>query len=524
MDTELRDEIIEKCKELMSKSKYDETKTQQFCDTVSDILQDFIDDPDEDREVRYFLKKHMDYIEFRLDVSGNKLDPLNDGAGASALRIQKTVNSVLFNRETSVDFAYTSGWNHIIVKSPSKIANSKLLNDSMVKAMLLGAVVGIFVRALPEGTRSVFLDGIAMPLMSTVIGLLMGIMGPVFFLFIILAVSSLGSMEALNKSGKVVLKRFILLSLWVALLTTAVAMLFFPVFGKGDTSIDVPAIESVMLGILPKGLISPFSEGNIPQIILLGIVFGIGLLMVGDSGKSIREALLKIKEWVMCILLIMMKVILLLPFLSTMLMVANGKAAIFLQGWKYIVAAYVCYLLSIVLLFIVVSLRCKKSIGELCRMLKQIALTAFVTALTPAAMMDCYEVSAKDMKIDSSFTDLWISLGLNLLSPSRTISLVLSVFFIADMTGMTVDVAMIFIMLITVVQLTLASSGTVAGATILLETLKLPTDMVGVFSAFEIFTRNAAAAYDVSYIMLEQLDAARETGNINENACKTNGV
>lgn len=90
-----------------------------------------------------------------------------------------------------------------------------------------------------------------------------------------------------------------LVSIWIALLTIAVALVFFPVFGKGDTSIDLPAIEGVLLSILPKDFITPFAEGQIPQIILLGLVFGVALLMMGESGKTVRNALLKIKEWVM---------------------------------------------------------------------------------------------------------------------------------------------------------------------------------------------------------------------------------
>ena len=81
---------------------------------------------------------------------------------------------------------------------------------------------------------------------------------------------------------------------------------------------------------------------------------------------------------------------------------------------------------------------------------------------------------------------------------------------------MTVDAAILIIMLITVVQMSLAATGTTAGVTVTLETLKMSTDMVGLFSAFEMFTRNAGAAYDLTFIMLEQLDAARETGNINK--------
>ena len=514
MDTEQKEKIIAECKAVMSKARYDESKTEQFCNTVSDILQEIIDHPDEQRELKYKIRKHIDSVEFRIDASGDRIDPMADGKGAEERRLQNAKNAVLFNPETSVSVSYTKGWNHLSVKSPSRVANSKLLNEPMVKALILGIVAGIICRFLPEGTRGIVLDGIAAPIMATVINLLMGIMGPVFFLFIILSVSSLGSMEELAKVGKVILKRFVLIGLWVALATSAVAVVFFPVFGKGETVIDLPAIEGVMLDIIPKNFISPFAEGNIPQIILFGLVFGTALLMMGDGGKPVREALLKIKEWVMGVMMLMMKVITVIPFVSTMMIVANGEAAIFLQGWKYIAAAYVCYVLLLLIEFIAVSVRCKTGIRDLAKMLKDIAVMAFVTATPPATMQMSYEVSEKDMGIESSFSDLWLSLSYNLLSPARTISLVLSVFFIADLTGQSVDIAFMIIMLITVVLLSLASSGTVAGATILLDTLKISTDAVGIFSAFGIFTRNAAAAFDITYSMLDQMDAARETGKI----------
>ena len=274
-------------------------------------------------------------------------------------------------------------------------------------------------------------------------------------------------------------------------------------------------VKAMLLGTLPSDFITPFVKGQIPQIILLGVVFGIALVMLGDNGSTIREALLKIKEWLMGVMMIMMKILPLLPFISTMMIVANGKAEVFIQGWKYIAATYICYLLTLLILFTVVSVRSKRSIKDLGKMLKEIAVRAFVTATPAATMQLSYEVSEKEMNIDKSFSDLWLSLSYNLLSPARTISVVLSVFFIADMTGMTVDIAVILIMIIMAVQLSLASSGTVASVTVTLETLKMPSDMVGLFSAFEVFTRNAGAAYDITYSMLEQYDAARETRKIN---------
>lgn len=93
---------------------------------------------------------------------------------------------------------------------------------------------------------------------------------------------------------------------------------------------------------------------------------------MGESGKPVREALLKIKEWVMGVMILMMKILPLIPFISTMMIIANGKAAIFFQGWKYIAAAYICYLLSIVIEFIFVSVRCRTRIRDLCSMLEQL--------------------------------------------------------------------------------------------------------------------------------------------------------
>ena len=47
MNTEQKEAIIAERKELMSKAGYDETKIEQFCNTVSEIIQEIIDNPDE---------------------------------------------------------------------------------------------------------------------------------------------------------------------------------------------------------------------------------------------------------------------------------------------------------------------------------------------------------------------------------------------------------------------------------------------------------------------------------------------
>lgn len=70
MDTEQRDAILAECRDLMDKAKYDGPKTEQFLEIVSDILQDCIDHADEQRDITHEVARHLDCVEFRLNVAG----------------------------------------------------------------------------------------------------------------------------------------------------------------------------------------------------------------------------------------------------------------------------------------------------------------------------------------------------------------------------------------------------------------------------------------------------------------------
>ena len=76
MDAEQKETILTECRELMAKAKYAEDKIEQFCGTVSAILQEIVDNPDEQREVRCKVIKRLDRIECRIEVSGDRIKHL----------------------------------------------------------------------------------------------------------------------------------------------------------------------------------------------------------------------------------------------------------------------------------------------------------------------------------------------------------------------------------------------------------------------------------------------------------------
>ena len=101
-----------------------------------------------------------------------------------------------------------------------------------------------------------------------------------------------------------------------------------------------------------------------------------------------------------------------------------------------------------------------------------------------------------------------------MLAPIGSISFVLAPFFVAEITGTPISVNFIFILLILSVQLSLAYPGIVAGNTIIFSAVGLSTDYVGMFSAYNVFIKNASAAFGITFRLLEITETDYDTDNI----------
>lgn len=106
-----------------------------------------------------------------------------------------------------------------------------------------------------------------------------------------------------------------------------------------------------------------------------------------------------------------------------------------------------------------------------------------------------------------------------MLSPVGPIYFVLAPFFVAEITGTPISIHFIFILLILSFQLSLAYPGNTAGNTVTFESLGLSTDYIGLFAAYNVFIKNAAAAYSMTFRMLEITEVAFATNNIDLTKC-----
>ena len=103
-------------------------------------------------------------------------------------------------------------------------------------------------------------------------------------------------------------------------------------------------------------------------------------------------------------------------------------------------------------------------------------------------------------------------------SLKTTVNLVVASFMMAHITGEPISLSFIFVMIIIVLELSLASPGTTSGWTIMFKSMNMSTEYVGALTTYRLFTNNIEAACTFSYNMFESLESAYKLGQIKEEA------
>ena len=515
-------QILAACRKSAEKQGLDEEQREQFIQTVSDVLEDYAGQMPADCEIRYHVRAHFGRVELRLRIYGEKFDPFYQGEKAAERLFQKRIDRVHLDCETSISYFYSPGINTVIIHSPRKKESRNILKQPMVLAALVGLLMGLVSQYLPDSVSGFLIDQCVSPIMQLILGILSGIVGPVVFLSIVLAIGSLESIEELNRLGKIVIRRFVLVTLFITLAAILISLLFFPILGRGSVNFTLDSILELIFGVIPTSLFRPFVDNNLPQLLVLGMAAGAALLLLGEKAAVLRDHLSLLSDWVYELMGLVNKLMPAIPFLSIFKLAAEGRYDVLIRGWKYIAAVFLCIAVCITVKFFKVSYRCGMKPAAIWNAISPIVTATFLSGSSNSVLRMQYETSKDGLGIEPSFSSFWIPLSYGMLMPSVTIAFVVSTFFVAGISGVSASFSFLLVLALNTVLLSLASPGLTPGTVIILESLGLDAGYAGVFSAYRIFTKNVSAAFNIAYKMLEQLEAAGVTDNIRtaEKNCK----
>ena len=164
-------------------------------------------------------------------------------------------------------------------------------------AIAAGVLLGIFDPALGEKMK---------PLGDGFIALVKMIIGPVIFLTVVVGIARMGDLKHVGRIGVRALVYFEVLTTAALVIGLLVANLVKPGAGMNidAATLDASAVAQYqqkaeasggivgfILDIIPKTFISAFTEGNLLQVLLVSLLFGIALTHAGSAGRKVLDGL-----------------------------------------------------------------------------------------------------------------------------------------------------------------------------------------------------------------------------------------
>lgn len=129
-------------------------------------------------------------------------------------------------------------------------------------------------------------------------------------------------------------------------------------------------------------------------------------------------------------------------------------------------------------------------------------------------MMLEYELSRDEMGINSSFSSFWIPMGQAMLSLKSVVHLIIPPFLILKYTGLPITQSFLLVLVILVLELSIASPGTQSAWVILVASLALPPEYVGIFAVYKILTTNYGSGCSMMYAVMKQIETACDMGEL----------
>ncbi|MET0751840.1 MAG: cation:dicarboxylase symporter family transporter, partial [Pyrinomonadaceae bacterium] len=176
--------------------------------------------------------------------------------------------------------------------------------------IVLGIALGAFYPALGEQMK---------PLGDAFIKLIKMIIAPIIFLTVVVGIASIGDMKKLGRVGLKALLYFEVVSTIALFIGLIVVRTFQPGAGINATpeSLNAGAVQQYttqqmtvvehILRIIPDTFFGAFADGDILQVLLIAVLFGVALVSFGEFGKPIVKVFDSISHVLFGIIAIIMK-------------------------------------------------------------------------------------------------------------------------------------------------------------------------------------------------------------------------
>ncbi len=360
----------------------------------------------EDAKLDLILSKKLGRPWITLQYRGHHFDP--------ALREEKDELSELILSHLGITPVWTwrAGVNRITFRLPSPgIRSEYRLAGAVVLSVLLGLCGGF----IPEAVKAFLIGYLLTPVSDIFMNLLSTLAPMLIFLSILNSIVSSRSGADFNRISRYIVARYLIVSVLATMVCTAVMVpLFRFQFGAAAAGSSFRRIFDLILDVVPKNIILPFSENNMMQIIILAALFGIVILSLDNRVGRLTGVLQDLHTVFMNAVELVCGALPVFVFASLLAMVWQNGAGNLAKLWKPIAAAILVEYGYVLITAACVSLKYRVSFAVLLKKIFPSFLIGLTAASSIAAYSTCEEINKKKLGLSASFSDLAHPLGLTL--------------------------------------------------------------------------------------------------------------
>lgn len=349
------------------------------------------------------------------------------------------------------------------------MANSK--SAQLTKKIIIGMISGIILGTLlnylgNEGwIKSFFVEGLMEVGGRIFLASLKLLVVPMVFVSL---VSGTGALEDIKKLGRLGSRTFGMYMLTTALAITValvVALLTNPGLGFDQMTAPstfetkpAPPLVEVVANIFPSNPIQSMAQGEMLQIIVFAILFGIGMTMAGEAGKRVLGAFNDLNEIIMKMVMLLIE---LAPYgvfcLLVKVFAQQGFAAIAPMAKYFFTVLFVLFLHATCVYGTILKTFGKLSPIRFFKQFGEVIVFAFSTASSNATIPVNIEVTEKRLGVANSIASFTIPLGATINMDGTAIMQGVATVFVAQVYAIDLGLADYLMVILTA---TLASIGT----------------------------------------------------------------
>ena len=321
----------------------------------------------------------------------------------------------------------------------------KLLNNLTVRVLIaitLGVLTGYF---FPDTATKL------KPLGDLFINLIKMVIAPIIFLTIVLGISNMGDLKKVGRVGGKALLYFEIVTTGALGIGLVLAKLIRPGDGiqtaavKGATSAggDISKYAEqgaemdwteFFLHIVPSNAVKAFADGEILQVLVFSVLFGVGLTRMGDTGKSLILTFERLSKVFFNILNVVMVLAPLGAFGGMAFTIGKFGLSTLLPLAKLMGTVYATMFLFVFVILNLILRYYKISLWAVLKFIKEELLIVLGTSSSESALPQIMD-KLEALGCSRSVVGLVVPAGYSFNLDGTTIYLVMAMIFLAQVFG-----------------------------------------------------------------------------------------